>query len=267
MYLSGSIDEIKKIIMVAEDLRADAIHFIAPNIVFILAKNKEDYVYLKASITVGQSMLVPKSSFQTMHIYLKSVKRGFHLKDSPFYMELISSVTFLSGHIRFNDSDRLKIEVTIRTFPLKKEVEFKVKETINVSFDTNAPYLRISYENLQLMHKDMMKYKKRYESVNSTDNAIRIEGDQLVLYFTYKEQRSRLETGIQAFGLNDEYPDINYFFSDKALYLIKWLMRIRKCENVMFIPRDGYSIVEGYLSNMVVKVRTTLKNDLVLKKV
>lgn len=268
MYLSGRIADFQGILMAAEDLRADAIHFISPNIIFVLAQNKQDYFYVKSTITVGQSVLVPKSSYRNMHLYLKGAKKGFSKPDSPFYLEALETVRFSSHQVAFNESDRLAMDVDIPALPLKKDVEFRMSETIQTSYDLQTPYLRLTHPNYKKLNQEMKKYKKRYAGKfqKSSDNAIRIEGEQLVLQSRHDDQHVRIETDIREFAVNQDYREISYPFSDRAFYLFMWLIRMSPAEEVIFLPRKDYCVIEGYLSNMVVKVRTMLKNDLYSKK-
>lgn len=264
MYLSGTIQDFKGVLMAAADLAAEAIHFIAPNIVFILARNKEDYVHLATNIYVGESVMIPKASYKNMDLYIKAAKHGFNKPDSPFYMEVITSALFLDGKILFNESNRLEIEVEIPSFLLKKDVEFKMEESVKSSYDLNNPYLRINYPNFRELNRQMKKYKKRYADKikKSSDNTIRIEEEQLVLYHRHDEYDCRFETGITEFAINRKHQQATYSFSDRAFYLMYWFARIIPTEEVIFIPRNGYCLIEGHMSNMVAKVRTMLKNDL-----
>lgn len=264
MYLSGSIAEFKSLLLVAEDLRANAIHFLAPDVVFILARNKEDYVYLKTGIIIGQSVMMPKTCYVNLHLYIKAAKRGFSIPDSPFYLEVISSLRIRPGQLSFNDAERLTLEVDLPVFPLKRDVDFKLESVIQSSYDLNAPYLRLSLPEVDELNRQMSRYKKRFAGKSSTgsDNALIPEGDQLIWYFMHEQQDVRIETDILLFATNPKYPHTFCYFSDRAFYLLRWLARITPVDDVIFLPRKDYCVLEGYLGSMTIKVRTRIKNDL-----
>lgn len=264
MYLSGSINDFMEVFRTAEELKADSVHFISPNIVFVLAGNKQDYLYAHTNLLIGQSILVPKTSFANMRFYIENAKMGKRREGSIFYQEDISMVLFTPGKISFNESERLSMEVDITSFILKKDVEFKLEESIQSAYNTDAPYLRISQEDLKRLKLELSTYKKPFDNKakNTSDNTIRIEEEQLVLYHKYKGLDIRIETGIRTFVANEKFPDMSYDFSDQALYVFYLMNKVIRMEEVVFLPRPNYCVIEGHLSNMVAKVRTMLKNDL-----
>jgi hypothetical protein len=263
MYLTGSIKDLKNILILAEDLRATAIHFIAPNTVFILAKNKQDYIFAKTGLVIGYSMMLPESSYSNLLMYLKTLKRGFGNKESIFYQKYLTSFAMTTGKLLLDGSSQVLMEIEIPSYPLKKEVEFKMDDAIASTYDRNAPYLRFTSQHLKELQKQKAKFKKKYGSAStrSADNSIRIEDDQLVLYFFVNNQFARVETNIRNFSTNMKEA---FSFSDKALYLMCWLNNISYSEDVILLPRQEYCVMEGYHDEMTVKVRTSIKNDLIL---
>lgn len=267
MHVAGSISEIRGILQTAADLKADAIHFLAPNTVFILSRNKQDYVYAKTGLLVGQSVLIPKTTYENMKMYIRSALMGVKFHESMLYDEKIETILFTSNGIYFNESERLKVEIDLISAPLKKDVEFRVKETIKTSLHEKLPILRIPMKSLQFIKSEIYKYKKMSPSSRrkSSDNAIRIEDGQLVLYYHLGGERIRIETGLEDFFAND--PEKSYSFSDRAMYLLLWLSRSNTCDEVIILPREnlGYGLMEGHNGDMAVKVRTMLKNDILDK--
>lgn len=267
MHLVGSIAEIRGILQTAADLKADAIHFLAPNAVFILAQNKQDYVYVETDLLIGQSVLVPRTTYQNMKMYIRGAIVGVKFHESMFYDEKIETILFTSTGIYFNESERLKVEVDLINAPLKKDVEFRVRETMQTSAFDKLPLLRLPLSSFQFIKSEMAKYKKQFygRRKKSSDNAIRIEDGQLVLYYHVDGERVRIETGLTDFFANDESK--TYSFSDRGMYLFLWLVRSTVCDEVAILPRDSmnYGIVEGHTMDMVVKVRTMLKNDILDK--
>jgi hypothetical protein len=264
LYLSGSINDFIGILRAAEELKANSVHFISPNIVFVLSGNKQDYLYAHTNLLIGQSILVPRSSFTNMRFYIENARMGKRREGSIFYQEEITMALFVPGKILFNESERLSMEVDIASLPLKKDVEFKLEESIQSSYNTDAPYLRVSEQDFKRLKSELSKHKKQFDDKpkNTSDNTIRIEEGHLVLYHKYREMEIRIETGIQTFAANEQFPDMSYSFSDQAVYLFYLMNRSQKVEEVVFLPRPNYCVIEGHLSNMVVKVRTMLKNDL-----
>jgi hypothetical protein len=104
-------------------------------------------------------------------------------------------------------------------------------------------------EDLKKLQKHKAKVKK------STDNTIRIEDDQLVLYFSVENQPTRVETYIRHFSVNGAD---SLTFSDKALYLMCWLNKVTYSEEVILLPRQDYCVWEGYNEEMMIKVRTDI---------
>jgi hypothetical protein len=254
MYLSGSINDFIGILKAAENLQADSIHFIFPNILFVLANNKQDYLYAETNMYVGQSILVPRSSYKNMKIYIdKARKQGI-----PLYQRKITSLMLTPGKMILNEDEELTIEVDILTFPLKKEVEFKLKDSIQSGYNPDGPYLRVPQNDFKSLNRQLTKYKKQYDSERkkTSINTIRIEEGQLVLYHEYKEMNIRFETNIRTFVRNTEFPDMTYEFTDRCFYLSHWLSKNMILDEVVLLPRPDYCVIEGHMSNMVIKVRT-----------
>lgn len=269
MYLSGSIREIRNIIMAAADLHARSIHFISPDIVFIIGKNDRDYIFAHTALSIGQSVRIPRSSYMNMLLYIKAAKKSFHKIQSPFYLEVLHDVCFYPGHIRFNSSEDLELEVDIPAFTLKKQVEFALEDSMRTSFTQEAPSLRVTWEQACSIQKQLTQYKNRYlyKVKRSSDNAIRLEDGQLVLYFSHDETDSRIETGIRDVSINDAYSKQIFTFSDRAFYLLRRLTLTHPVQEIFFYPRDRYCILEGHSSHLMSKVRTDIKNDLLLPTV
>lgn len=255
MYLSGSTSEFVQILKAADSLQADSIHFISPNIVFVLSNNKQDYFYIESNIYIGQSVVLPKSSYTNMKVYLGNARK----KGIALYERKITSVGFFPGEMILNEDRNLKIEVDIVSFPLKKEVEFKLKDSIKSGYHPYGPYLRLSQKDFRSLNTQLNKYKKQFDSdrKNTSINTIRIEEGQLVLYHQYKDMDIRFETGIRSFARNREYPDMEYQFTDRCFYLTYWLSKNKRLlDEIVFLPRPEYCVIEGYMSDMVIKVRT-----------
>jgi hypothetical protein len=255
MHLSGSVNDFTGILKAADNIKAEAIHFISPNIVFVLANNKQDYLYIESNIHIGQSILVPKSSYTNMKIYIDKAKK----KGISEYQRKINSLVFTDGKILLDENEKFIIEVDIPTFPLKKEVEFKLKETIQSGYNPYGPYLRIAQKDFRSLNTQLTKYKKQYDSdrkITST-NTIRIEDNQLVLYHKYKDLDIRFESAIRQFARNLDFSDMSYDFTDRALYIFFWLSKKIYLDEIVFLPRPDYCVIEGHMSNMVIKVRTT----------
>lgn len=249
MYLSGSIKDLKNILVMANDLRASSIHLIAPNTVFILAKNKKDYIYVKTGLVIGYSMMMPKTTYLNLLTYIQASKQEVGNKHSIFYQKVLSSFVMTAGKLLLDGSSQVLMEVDFPSFPLKKEVEFKLDNSIISSYERNAPYLKMASENLKKLQKHKAKFKK------STETSIRIEDDQLVLYFLENDQPARVETNIRHFSANGEDA---FVFSDKALYLMCWLNKVGYSEEVILLPRHEYCVWEGYNEEMTMKVRTDI---------
>lgn len=247
MYLSGSIKDLKNILVMAEELKAKAIHFIAPNRVFILAKNKEDYIFVKTGLVIGYSIMMPQSSYANLLTYLKAPKKGFDNQNSIFYQKKLTSVVMTVGEILYDGSSPVLMEIEIPSYPLKKEVEIKLDETMTPAYERNAPYLKFASEDLEKLHKQREKFKK----TGSSDISIRIEDDQLVLY----SSEARVETDIRRFSANRQE---TFSLSDKLLYFMDWLNYISYAEEVVLLPREHYCVFEGYHGEMTIKVRTKL---------
>lgn len=177
----------------------------------------------------------------------------------------MESILFTSDCIYFNESERLTIEADIIAAPLKKDVEFKTKETLKSSLYEKMPILRIPKSSLEFIRSELTKYKKRSDGKiqKRSDNAIRVEDGQLVFYYHHDGERVRIETGLEYYFANDE--NHAYAFSDRALYLFLWLARSTVCDEAVLLPRENYCLIEGHTSNMVIKVRTMLKNDILDK--
>lgn len=260
LYISGSVKAIKSILMIAEDLRANAIHFIAPNVVFILAKNHKDYVYAKTSLTIGDSVLVPRGTYRNMHLYIKAARRGFKDEKSIFYEEKITGATYTSDKVYFNFSESLVIETELPSLPLRKRVEFKLEDTMTSSYDLATPYLRLSTVTFEELHSVLLNNKKkyRYQGSNSVDNTIRIQNNQLILSFTHSEQENNYIPENQMFAVQKDSEEIPFPFSDQAFYLLRWLSRATWIEEFILLPRATYCLTEGYNGDMVAKVRMSL---------
>lgn len=268
MNLSGSIKEFISIFMAAEDLKAPAIHFISPNTIFILAENKKDYIYARTTVIIGQSLLIPRTSYNNMHLYIKASKKAYRNPDSPFYLQSLKNVSFIRGRVRFNQSDDLTIEIDIPSYPLKKEVEFKIQETIQSSFDLEAPFLNLPSEEADRIHSILLKNKRRYldKTRKSADNAIRIENGQLILYSMHDGKEIKVKNNLAEYSISEPFKDIPYTFSDRSFYLFRWMAQTTPVNELVFIPRERCCIIEGYKDGLSIKVRTGIHNDLQLKK-
>lgn len=254
MHLSGSINDFTGILKAADNIQAESIHFISPNIVFVLSNNKQDYLYVESNIYVGQSILVPKSSYTNMKIYIEKAKKQGIL----VYQRKINSLIFTDGKILLDEDEKTTIEVDIPTFPLKKEVEFKLKESIQSGYNPYGPYLRIPQKDFRSLNTQLTKYKKQYDSdrKNTSINTIRIEDNQLVLYHKYNNMDIRFESDVRQFARNLDFPDKTYEFTDRAFYIFFWLSKKMFLDEVVFLPRRDYCVIEGHMSNMVIKIRT-----------
>ncbi|PGQ88182.1 hypothetical protein COA18_04460 [Priestia megaterium] len=264
MYLSGSVKEFRSILLAAKDLNAAAIHFLSPNIVFILAGNKRDYVYATTTITVGQSILIPKSSYRNMHLYIKATKKAYSNPSSPFYLETISSVLFTPGKVKFNHSDLLTIVADLPSYPLKKEVESKIKDSIHSSFTLETPFLNLPMAQASRIHSVLLENKRRYidKARKSADNAIRIEKGEVLLFSAHDEKKLTMRPGITEYSINNLFKHSSYTFSDKAFYLFRWMAQTSPVQEFTIIPRDQYCVIEGYNKDLRIKVRTGIRNDL-----
>ncbi|MED4068749.1 hypothetical protein [Priestia megaterium] len=264
LYLSGSIKEFRSILLAAKDLKAAAIHFLSPNVVFILAGNQKDYVYAQTTITIGQSIVIPKSSYQNMHLYIKATRKAYSNPTSPFYLETISSVLFTPGKVKFNHSDLLSIVADIPTFPLKKEVESKINDSIQSSFTVDTPFLNLPMAQASQIHSALLDNKRRYvdKARKSADNAIRIQGGQVLLFSKHDEKMLKMNTHISDYSTNQVFRNVSYTFTDKAFYLFRWLAQTSPIKEFTIIPRDQYCVIEGYDKDLRIKVRTGIRNDL-----
>jgi len=264
LYLSGSTKEFRSILLAAKDLKAAAIHFLSPNIVFILAGNQKDYVYAQTTITVGQSILVPKSSYQNMHLYIKATKKAYSNPTSPFYLETINSVLFTPGKVKFNHSDLLSIVADIPTFPLKKEVESKINDSIQSSFTLDTPFINLPMAQASHIHSVLLDNKRRYfdKARKSADNAIRIQRGEVLLFSKHDDKELKMNTHISEYSTNQLFRNVSYTFSDKAFYLFRWMSQTSPIKEFTIIPRDHYCVIEGYDKDLRIKVRTGIRNDL-----
>ena len=269
MHISGSLKEIFAVLIAAEDLKAEAVHFIAPDKVFILGRNKNDYFFAQTTITIGYTIVVPKVGLENMRSYIRVMRKDCRNKSSPHYGEDIQFVTFVTNQIVFNESDKLVLSINIPYFRLKQEVEEKILQTTYSSYQLETPYLRLPIEEVNYLASELRRYKKTYSLVKTTDNCLRIDEDGVVsLHTTHLNgQTSRIETPIEHFARNKKFDTNIFTFTDKALYGIRWLARITPVDEVIFLPRQRYCLVEGYGGSMVAKVRTMLKNDLMWEKV
>jgi len=264
LYLSGSIKEFRSILLAAKDLKAAVIHFLSPNIVFILAGNKKDYVHAQTTITIGQSIVIPKSSYHNMHLYIKATRKAYSNPASPFYLETISSVLFTPGKVKFNHSDLLSIVADIPTFPLKKEVESKIHDSIQSSFTMDTPFINLPMAQASQIHSVLLDNKRRYvdKARKSADNAIRIQGGQVLLFSKHDENMLKMNTHISEYSTNQVFRNVSYTFTDKAFYLFRWLAQTSPIREFTIIPRDQYCVIEGYNKDLRIKVRTGIRNDL-----
>lgn len=269
MFLSGSVQEIRSVLLAASDLKAAAIHFISPNIIFILAGNKKDYVFARTTIIIGQSILVPQSSYANMHLYIKATKKAYNNPASPFYLESIGSVAFTPGQVSFNHSEHLTLEVDIPAYPLKKEVELKIKDSIQSSFDLESPFLSLPSKEADQIHSVLLKNKRRYfdKTAKSADNAIRLEKEQLVIYSRHDKKHLKMQPDISEYSISEPYQDMPYIFSDRSFYLFRWMAQTTPVNEFVFIPRDHYCIIEGYETGLSIKVRAGIRNDLDMNQV
>ena len=247
-------------------MKAFGIHFISPNIVFIIGANGKDYIYTKSTISVGESLMIPRIGYRNMHLYMKGAKRGYRDPKSPFFREGLKGLTIIPGQMRFNQSTRLAIEADIPFYPLKKEVEFKLKEMIHSSFTFDAPFLNIPSREANRIHSILLENKRRYldKTRKSEDNAIRKEGDSIVLYIKQNGKIRKLPTRISDYSIGEQFPDVPFIFSDKSLHLFRWLSSVSPCSELTIIPRDSYCLIEGHDKDLKIKVRTDIRNDLAI---
>jgi hypothetical protein len=257
LYLSGSVKAFKAVFLIAETMKAKAIHFITPNVIFIVAPNKEDYVYAKTSITVGESILLPQTSYRNMHLYLKAGRRGFKKEESLFYRKKLEGVTFTSEKIYFNYSESLAIETDIKSLLLRKKVEFKIEDTITSSYQLEAPYIRFSPELFEEINSELLKNKPKtpFKGINSVDNTIRVENKHLTFFFNKVNSSEKFTPKNQIFAIQDDSKNQIFSFNDHSVYFLRWLSRATHIEEYLLIPREHYCVTEGYHHNMVAKVR------------
>lgn len=261
--------ELRSILMAAADLKAEAIHFLSPNIVFILAGNQRDYIFVQSTLLISSSITVPRFCYTNIHIYLKAMKTAFRDRNSPFYMQPITFVEVNTGSIRFNRSDLLSISAEFISYPIKKEMEFKIIDSMEPSVSLEEPFLNLPVPEISKIHTTLMNHKARYanRTQKSADNVIRNEAGELFLYTRHKATTLRLGTKITNFSNSNIYPDTLYPFSDKSFYLFKWLALNTPVEELIIIPRKNYCILEGYQKSLCIKVRTDIRNDLGILKV
>lgn len=103
----------------------------------------------------------------------------------------------------------------------------------------------------------MVERKQKYRDKvrNSTDNAIRIESGQIVLYAMVDDKIEKIETYTTVDRKTPFLSDQPYIFSDRALYFFKWMMATTNFEEVTIISRPDHTIIEGDSANLQLKVR------------
>lgn len=250
-------------------MKAFGIHFISPNIVFIIGANGEDYIYTRSALTIGESVLIPRTSYRNMHLYMKGAKRGYQNPKSPFFRESLQTLTIIPGQMRFNDTRRLAIEADIESIPIRKEVEFKLKESINSSCTLETPFLNIPSREANQIHSLLKKNKQRYQDKTrkSEDNAIRMENGSITLYIQRDGKVKKFPMKISEYSVGEQFPNVPFVFSDKSLYLFRWLSSVAPVEELTIIPRDSYCLIEGHDNELKIKVRTKIRNDLIISQV
>lgn len=265
LYISGTIKEMSAVLHAARQLNAKSAYFISPGTVLIIGANEEDYAFIKSSLIIHRSVMIPASGLRNMKIYLNNgVKQS---KGHP-YLDTFDTITFTPHAISFNDPTFGDWEVDNDFYKLRKRVEVKVKESIASAHNLDSPYLRLEAASFRKLEMELKHYKNRYlKKQLASDNIVRTEKDQLVLYHRHDEHEVRLETGIKNFAENENHLGFPYSFSDLSIQLIRTLSKVTPVENILFLPRKGFCVVEGYLSDMVIKVRTSLKNDFYQEKV
>ena len=269
MYLSGSMKEMRNILMAASDLKADGIHFLTPNRIFILAGNRRDYIFLETPLFIASSVYIPRSSYSNIHIYIKATRPAYRNTQSPFYKHAVSNLEVWSQGIRFDNSELLSIEAEFISVPIKKSVELKILDSMQSSFTLDTPFLAIPAEKISEIHAALATNKSRYinRTLKSEDNIIRFDGEQLTLFLSNNGKESSVPLDIPNFSYNELFTAKQYTFSDKAFYLFKWLSLTTPIDELLIIPRSDYCILEGYQDGMCIKVRTNIRNDHIEQKV
>ena len=184
-------------------------------------------------------------------------------------MQPITFVEVNSSSIRFNQSDMLSITAEFSSYPIKKEMEFKIMDSMKSSINLEAPFLSIPVHEMTKIHTVLLNHKAKYvnRTQKSEDNVIRNEAGELFLYTRHKENGLRLGTEITKFSNSNLFPKALYPFSDKSFYLFKWLALNTPVDELIVLPRRKYCILEGYEKKLCIKVRTDIRNDLVIPKV
>ena len=259
MYLSGSINEIKGVISVAKKLKAKAIHFIAPNLVFILGQKNDEYVYMQSSLEIRYSVIMSERNYLNLSIYLNQSQQQKKNLASPFYEVELMTVVVTSDGLMFNDDPKLTLSVPVIHKLLTDEVGLKISSSIRSSFSPEHAYLRMEQEAFKKVKRTLAKYKKKFSRRYRTNplNVLTVQNKQLTIltHDAKQNEEVELDTEIYEFMTNENFTQ-EYTVTDIAIYLIEMATKNLFVEDIIFLQNNDYCIIEAHNEHMLIKVRT-----------
>lgn len=214
----------------------------------MVGKNKEDYLFAKTGMTIEDSILLPKTSYENIDSYIQQARQKDGYKSITNLRN--ASIEITDHHIRLIGQEPYEIHVPTVYAMLKREVEERIQDTLFPSFEKNLPHLRMdtfSYQEVLTQIKKGIGTSKKHMDPTGF---FRLEDERLVWYFWQRGQLCRLETKVK-YSAND----IQFPCPIDTLWLSRMLMRMTYIQDFVILPRKDYCLIEGYNGELITKVR------------